>query len=1227
MKKRWMAGLLVILFACTMMPSFAFAETAGAATNNSEQVVSSEQEASTGAKEEQKNQENAAETQKSDESGKTNENQEVGKDEDGPKVQSSDSEQDVTSTTYSVASAEELKRALEKASEQDAKTITMELTGDVSAAESSFGVKGKKLIVTSASSEKFTLTLAGRTILAGECVFDKVNVKGTWLYCNGFSTEFTENSDLDLARTLYGGGYRTDVDSTHVVMHGSGKIDQGVTNGTNNVVGGSYNASVKGDSYLEIVGKYLFRSGNLLTPASARGDGTSGDGNNCGDIYIGGTAKLIYDVGNAEGTSSPLITGTDGCEMKGDVILDIRSGRANEVCGQYEWPAKSVIHGNLHIICGAEKYENTDRVLRLSSNWPIVGGGHSMGHFDNAHQVDGNITIDTYENVWGWDRSATDVTSGDVPQIIGAKKCNVGGNVEINVHGSHMQNIYGTDDEATIAGKMAIRATNVELRNKYYETKYDENDIVGNYDGTCVGPITIDVNGGDQNLVLLTTDETAKDGSVINVTGQPKIRTGILGTTATRSPETSPKVNLNACNAEIPFVQVASELNVTGNSKVKLNGIWLAKDLNVEKDSSLTSDDEDSVELDGSASVLGTWEQLYTKDGNQSDLTIHGNVNVGEDGTFISDGTAKVEGNVTNAGRMVLKKAVTVKGNYEGKNAELRLSAVAEGKNYSKSSIPLRIQGLSTGNTTVNTMDEEKWTEDKTPSLGDNYIISKKDGNNPEQETFILGNKKATEQDRYLKRIDDTDDADNYMWQVSKDYSKTLPTISPMDMTVYVGGQGYHGVIGTDGNFSSNDLPEMGVYLELPEDINALIGNTDNNPKNLEGKISLTYRDPNKGSNRKWNLKLYGEEGKSTTVKSGRKVYIYKLEADPAFTGTLPVRMQFTADDGSVMVDSDFSGTVQDQFRDYRVNFFAEDLNESYLKLNVTEGEKTVSRPIRLGSGALHVRANQDKRYSAIENGTPKVNAENRNTILASTAQSGTEYYINTGNVAVRDPSGVQLLVDSTMDDQLLHEYLNREKNTDGKYSYEFRYLDLVDTHNGNTQLRMGDGQEMDIYWPVPADASKNSAFHVVHFKGLERDTDMDINELLQKVPPVEIACEKVQLDGDEYVHFRTDSFSPFALLYEKDKGSSETDKPSTNPNKPSANPKEPGNTGNSGNVGHKTKGGTAAKESGTTAKKQTGIDTGDSSHLGLWSIVLLLAAAGVGIIYRSRKGKESVSK
>lgn len=81
----------------------------------------------------------------------------------------------------------------------------------------------------------------------------------------------------------------------------------------------------------------------------------------------------------------------------------------------------------------------------------------------------------------------------------------------------------------------------------------------------------------------------------------------------------------------------------------------------------------------------------------------------------------------------------------------------------------------------------------------------------------------------------------------------------------------------------------------------------------------------------------------------------------------------------------------------------------------------------------------------------------------------------------------------------------------------------------------MGAGQKMKIYWPVPADAKADTEFRIVHFVGLDRDADVDMSDLWTTHIPEEMKGKKVTIDGHSFVEFSVSSFSPFALLYEKD--------------------------------------------------------------------------------------------
>ena len=1122
--------------------------------------------------------------------------------------------------TYEVLTAEDLSTALTKIAESTENEATIVLKADVTLSNdatsgyiSFFGAKGKHITVKSDEGEMKKLLFSSYGVLTGDCTFDNVDVTGSRLFCNGYQTIFTENGQIHLSETLYGGGYKTTVDSTHVVIAASGYINPSSYSGLHDVIGGSYQGNVVGDTYLEITGDIKMMGGNHLNPGCMKGDGSSGDGRNVSDVYVGGNATLIYD--NKSSTASPSIEGTYGCEMKGDVTLDVRAGCVAGIVGTEEPVDKSIIRGNLHIIAGNPAYENTDRILRLGGNWPIVGAGNSFATYpgvEGNYTVGGNITIDTYENAWAWDKGTTP-NSYDLPEIYGALRGDVGGNITINAHGSHVQNIFGASD-SVVQGSVTVNATDVELKNSEYDTKYDEGYLFGLWErgipATANGPVTVTVNGGDVGLVMVTDQTTAPAGSSINVTGKPKIRTGIRGTQASSYSTEFPVANIYNCEATIPYIKMMSQVNVRNNSNVTAHIMSSNAGLMVEEGSTLTTDNG-QVWIWGDTVINGTWEQLHSQTDDYNDIFVNGTTQIGSNGHLVNHGTSNLSGAVTNNGVMALMGSAYLQNDYTATKGELRLPAVAPGANYDTGTIPVQIKGLSTGTTTVNTVDPADWQTLKKPALGDNYILSKKNTDSPAQDVFVLGNADAVEDGWFLKRMADADGTDDYyMWQVANgvrvifdknggdteadprimvqdkavgavnhfDLPTTNPTrtgyiftgwntkadgsgdaftaatdvtsnitvyaqwkpdeayavkIAPMNLTVYVGGDGYHGVIGDDGKFAANDLPEIGFYITLPDNINAMLGGTNENPVNLSDKLRLTPVDDN-GTMRSWSLELYSDESKSHVMENGRRVYVYKLRQIDDGEETVP-RVQFTRADGSVMTESNFQALLTDQFRNYKISVYQGLLDEQIYKATLTADGQTFTLPIKLGTGTLKVRGNNDTTYRAIENNTiPSVNPQEKDIMLVSTAQTDTQYYINNSGINVPSSDDVKLMVDHSLDDALLSAYINRTSNTEGKYSYQFRYLDLVDTSNGNTYVTMGAGQKMNLYWPVPSDAKSNSEFHIIHFKGIDRDSNADVNDLLTTRIPENLTCEKVTINGQQFIKFTTDSFSPFALLYEK---------------------------------------------------------------------------------------------
>ena len=684
----------------------------------------------------------------------------------------------VTAPSYEVSTTAELSTALTQIATRAEDEATIVLKADITLPYDSgsgyisfFGANGKHITVKSDEGEMKKLSFLSYGVLTGDCTFDNVNVTGSRLFCNGYRTIFTENGQIHLRETLYGGGYKTNVASTHVVIAANGYINPTSYGGLHDVIGGSYQGSVEGDTYLEITGDIEMQGGNHLNPGCMKGDGSSGDGRDGPDVYVGGNATLIYDNKNST-AASPAIEGTYGCEMKGDVTLDVRAGCVAGIVGTEEPVDKSIIRGNLHIIAGNPDYENTDRVLRLGGNWPIIGAGHSFATMPGAvgnYTVDGNITIDTYENAWAWDKGTTP-DSYDLPEIYGALRGNVGGNITINAHGSHVQNIFGASD-SVVQGSVTVNATDVELKNSEYDTEYDEGYLFGLWErgipATAKGPVTVTVNGGDVGLVMATDQETVPAGSSINVTGKPKIRSGIRGTQASSYSTEFPVANVYACETTIPFIKGMSQVNINDNSSVTVHTMTNNAGLMVEEGSTLTTDNG-QVWIWGDTVINGTWEQLHSQTANYNDIFVNGTTQIGSNGHLINHGTSNLSGAVTNNGVMALMGSAYLQNDYTATNGELRLPAVAPGANYDTGTIPVQIKGLSTGTTTVNTVDPTNWQTLKKPALGDNYILSKKNTDSPAQDVFVLGNADAVEDGWFLKRMADADGTDDYyMWQVA----------------------------------------------------------------------------------------------------------------------------------------------------------------------------------------------------------------------------------------------------------------------------------------------------------------------------------------------------------------------------------------------------------------------------------------------------------------------------
>lgn len=92
---------------------------------------------------------------------------------------------------------------------------------------------------------------------------------------------------------------------------------------------------------------------------------------------------------------------------------------------------------------------------------------------------------------------------------------------------------------------------------------------------------------------------------------------------------------------------------------------------------------------------------------------------------------------------------------------------------------------------------------------------------------------------------------------------------------------------------------------------------------------------------------------------------------------------------------------------------------------------------------------------------------------------------------------------------------------------FQAKYLDLVDSNNGNVWLTPS--KDVTIYWPYPEGTDANTNFRLVHFDGMDRD--MNTSDVASQINNANI--ETLEVKTDEYgISFATDSFSPYVLVW-----------------------------------------------------------------------------------------------
>ena len=377
--------------------------------------------------------------------------------------------------------------------------------------------------------------------------------------------------------------------------------------------------------------------------------------------------------------------------------------------------------------------------------------------------------------------------------------------------------------------------------------------------------------------------------------------------------------------------------------------------------------------------------------------------------------------------------------------------------------------------------------------------------------------------------------------------------IEPADMIIYTGGEGYEsGVQGSGDDLvgqTTNGLPEPGFYITLPEDVNTWLlnhlGEEPGTVLDLSQYLTFTYAD-DEGRTRLWKLERYDNKEGNDSMALDR--YIYRILPYEAEDGTkIPIRLEFTDDEGNSTISDNFTVATDEVVKTYGMSIYDGGLNQDFVKAqlkvpyNFGDGfdemfpfpeyglENTLD--VNIDPGTLSVRGTTtaDAPTTTVINKAPTEQVDN----VQAEVPADTKFYINESPLEVAEGNEVKLLVDSIVsdpDNTMQNAAIDEFEEITADQTCELKYLDLVDTDNGNAWVTTND-VPLTVHWPVPEDATDDSTFYIVHYPDLDRDNNeaLESGNFTQELYSVENGKLKVE-NGN--ITFTVDSFSPFALFY-----------------------------------------------------------------------------------------------
>ena len=696
----------------------------------------------------------------------------------------------VTAPSYEVSTTAELSNALTQIAARADTEATIVLKADV-AAPGFGGIAGKKVTITSSDGNCYSISMANT--LTGDVTLDAVKFGGGLIYANGHTFETTGNfQGYSGSATLYGGGPEgQNVDGdTHLILRGKASYSW--------VYGGGCNSNVSGSTYILVDDKNT-STGNLTG---------GGESNN--------TDPTAAPVGTVGGDTHVTI-------QKGYSGYLVGGGRNH---GDQSLKENARVYGDTYVTAG--EADATELQAWIGTAMASVAGSFSST-VKNTHflVLNGVCSYKSDDDIFHGLGSGEIYGAGMLDIVRGTTNVEVRAD---NAVGSRIVDVYGGHyaDATTLTGEVSIR--NEDDEPYAVHIIYDnvpENEYIYEPDHECdiyaLGKVTptIPVNGnvlvevkhGNLRQVVLDSynnDCTINGDATVRITGGRVARfegNAAHATTGTKNTAIYDGCGTEAAPQETGYLYNFEQVTLKNGAQVSVdadptlfpalstvqNPFYSVNNLDITENSALTTRNSNTLIKKNVTMDHGTWhakgflwvyEQTKSKDSrlyfdnffvlaqnhkSDSDPTLYTAWDSQNDelDALKSGYSGRIYGNANlNRSDVTFLCPTTVSGNWTSGNSILRLPTVATGANYPTVLIPLEISGLSTGTTTVNTVDPTNWQTLKKPALGDNYILSKKNADSPAQDVFVLGNADAVGDGWFLKRM--ADGTDNYyMWQVA----------------------------------------------------------------------------------------------------------------------------------------------------------------------------------------------------------------------------------------------------------------------------------------------------------------------------------------------------------------------------------------------------------------------------------------------------------------------------